>query len=293
MSSATAVTTSTPTTPLNRSGPWLSLSLLAAALAVLGNVVALADPDVYAGLTSSFLPQALAQDVADLAVVVPVWLGAAWLARRGSLRARGVWLGVLAFTAYSYVIYTFSIPFGPLFLLWLAVFGLTAYALGGGLVVAGRGPAPVAPESRRVTSVVGWALVVVAVLFAVLWLSEDLPALVAGERPQSVVDLALPTNPVHILDLAVFLPAALATGLLLRRRRPLGMLLAPPMLTFLVLTGVPILATPVVQVLRGEAPAWSGAVVIGAMVVVLLVLLAWLLSSMTATMVVVAPTHRD
>jgi hypothetical protein len=275
MSSATAVTTSTSTTPLNRSGPWLSLSLLAAALAVLGNVVALADPDIYAGLTASFLPQALAQDVADLVVVVPVWLAAAWLARRGSLRARGVWVGVLVF------------------LLWLAVLGLAAYALAGWLVGAGRGPAPVAPENHRVTTVVGWALVAVAVLFAVLWLSEDLPALVAGERPQSVVDLALPTNPVHILDLALLLPAALATGLLLRRRRPLGMLLAPPMLTFFVLTGVPILLTPVVQVLRGEAPDWSGAVAIGALVVVMLALLSWLLSSMTAIMVVVTPTRRD
>jgi hypothetical protein len=120
---------------------------------------------------------------------------------------------------------------------------------------------------------------VVAVLFGLLWLSEDVPALLAGSKPQSVVEMAIPTNPVHILDLAFFLPAAIATGVMLFRNRPLGYSVAAPIIVFLILTGVPILITPVVQAVRGEAANWGVFGPIGILTVALLGLLAWLLST--------------
>jgi hypothetical protein len=43
---------------------------------------------------------------------------------------------VLAFTVYNYVIYAFSVPFGPLSPLWLAVLGMSLYALIGGIASA-------------------------------------------------------------------------------------------------------------------------------------------------------------
>src|SRR5512143_2898780 len=115
---------------------WLWLSILAAILAIGGNVIALSVDSIYASLTPSFLPQALAQDIASLAIVSPAWLILAALALGGSLRAHLLWLGVLTFTIYNYVIYTLSVPFGPLFLLWVAVLGLSLYALIGGITAA-------------------------------------------------------------------------------------------------------------------------------------------------------------
>lgn len=50
-------------------------------------MIGLALDSVYAGLTPAFLPQALAQDIANLALVAPAWLLLAALALRGSLRA--------------------------------------------------------------------------------------------------------------------------------------------------------------------------------------------------------------
>jgi hypothetical protein len=133
--------------------------------------------------------------------------------------------------------------------------------------------------SRRAVTVAAWFLIATAVLFGLLWLAEDVPALLAGVRPQSLVDIALPTNPVHILDLAFFLPAVIATGLLLLKRRPLAYTLAPALIVFMVLTGVPILITPVVQAVRGEAASWGVVVPIGALTVALLGVLVWLLST--------------
>jgi hypothetical protein len=120
---------------------------------------------------------------------------------------------------------------------------------------------------------------VVAILFALLWLSEDVPALLNGVRPQSVIDMNLPTNPVHVLDLGFFLPAVLLSAVWLLRQVPLAYTLAPAFIVFLVLTGIPILLTPFVQVERGQAADFGIFVPIGSLTVVLIGLLVWLLST--------------
>jgi hypothetical protein len=124
-------------------------------------------------------------------------------------------------------------------------------------------------------------LIVTTVFFGLLWLSEDVPALLAGSTPQSLTDMALPTNPVHILDLGFFLPAAIATGVLLLKRKPLAYTLAPAFIVFLILTGVPILLTPVVQAARGGTAGWGVVVPIGTLTVALLGVLGWLLSTIS------------
>ena len=259
---------------------WLWLSIVAALLAAAGSVIALAVERIYARLTPFFLPRALAQDIANVAVASPALLILATQALRGSLRAYLLWLGVLMFTVYNYVIYTFSIPFGPLFLLWVAVLGSCIYALIGGVTAVDHRLVKSCFSSRRAIQIVAWFLIIIAIFFSLLWLSEDVPALLNGNTPQSVIDMALPTNPVHILDLAFFLPAVFATSVLLLKRKPLAYTLAPSFIVFLILTGVPILLTPIVQAARRETAAWGVVVPIGTLTVVLLGLLAWLLSTM-------------
>ena len=265
--------------PARGSATWLWISILAVLLAALGSVIALAVERIYAPLTPAFFPQALAQDTANLALVAPAWLIFAALALRGSLRAYLLWLGVLVFTVYNYVIYTFSVPFGPLFPLWVAVFGLSIYSLIGGIAAADHRAVQASYTGGRATKVIAWALIVTAILFAFLWLSEDVPALLSGSTPQSLIDMAIPTNPVHILDLAFFLPGAFAVGVLLLKRRPLAYTLAPALVVFVILTGIPILITPFIQSARGMPAGWAVVPPIGVLTVIQLGLLAWLVST--------------
>src|SRR6266496_1456705 len=258
---------------------WLWLSIIAALLAVAGNLIALSVPGIYARLTPVFFPQAIAQDIASLVLVSPAWLILAAFALRGSLRAYLLWLGVLTFTVYNYVIYTFSVPFGPLFLLWVAVLGISLYALIGGIATVDHKTVAMSFRSQRTITFVAWFLIVVAILFSLLWLSEDIPALLSGHTPQSVIDMAIPTNPVHILDLGFFLPAVIVTAVMLMKKKALGYTLAPAFIVFLILTGIPILITPIVQAARGEIAAWAVVVPIGTLTVLLLGLLIWLLST--------------
>ncbi len=258
---------------------WLWLSIAAVLIAVAGNVIALSLKSIYSTLTPAFFPQAIAQDIASLGVVSPLWLILAILALRGSLRSYLVWLGVLVFTVYNYVIYTFSVPFGPLFPVWVAVLGLSLYALIGGITSVDQEAIAAAFTSRRLARIAAWFLIVVAILFAFLWLSEDVPALLSGTRPQSLTDMAIPTNPVHILDLSFFLPGVIILSVMLLKGRPLGFVLAPAAITFVILTGIPILITPAVQSARGATAGWGVAVPIGTLTVLSTGLLIWLVST--------------
>ena len=71
------------------------------------------------------------------------------------------------------------------------------------------------------------------------------------------------TNPVHILDLGFYLPAIIAAGALLLKRKPFAYTLAPAFIVFIILTGLPILLTPGVQAGRGETAGWGVVVPIG------------------------------
>jgi hypothetical protein len=244
------------------------MSIAAAVIAAAGSIIGLAaSSSIYSRETAAFLDQAIAQDIVNVAVVTPVIVVSALLARRGSLTAWLVWLGAMAFTVYNYVIYTLSIHAGPLFLAWVAVLGLSLYALIGGLVALD-------PRSVGVRFVsaprrtVGWFLIVVAALFCGLWLTGIVPALLSGQVPAAARDLGLPSSPVHVLDLAFYLPATFAAGVLLLRNRALGFVFAPALLGFLTLTGLPIMVTPFVASQRGDTPAWAVLAPIGAVTII-------------------------
>ena len=77
---------------------WMNL-LLAALLGVTA-YGGLFWPATYARETRIYAAEGMGGDAFNLVVVVPVLLAAAALARRGSVAARLVWMGALAFVAY-------------------------------------------------------------------------------------------------------------------------------------------------------------------------------------------------
>lgn len=256
---------------------WAWLSVSAAALAGAGSLLGLLAPGrLYGQETSELLTAALAQDLVNLFLVSPLMLILAVCARRGSLKSGLCLIGFLAFTVYNYAIYAFSIHFGPLFLVWVAVLGLATFALAGSLTAL-NSPAVGARLGGAMVRLPGWFLIVVAALFSLLWLSEIVPDLMNGRSPAGAADWDVPTNPVHVLDLAFFLPATGAVGGLLLRGHRLGYVAAPGALIWLVLTSLPIVLTPFVAQARGEVPEWFIIVPIAALAVATSVILGRLL----------------
>lgn len=229
-----------------RDRPSATFGLLAIVVAALVAVAALAgiyDPASYARETAAWRLQAIAQDRADLAVAVPWLVACGALVLRGSRRARLPLAGCLAYVAYTYAIAAFAVRFNALFLVYVAILGLAGWSAAALL----RGPLPpndafAASAPRKTTATL---LIVAAAVFALGWLGEDVPALVRGEPPASLAEVALPSNPVHVLDLAFALPALAMAGIALARRRPASLALGAAALAFVALQAFAVTAIAV------------------------------------------------
>jgi hypothetical protein len=73
----------------------------------------------------------------------------------------------------------------------------------------------------------------------------------------------LPVNPIHVLDLALVLPAMAATGVLLWMNRPPGFLFAVPLLMFGVAMDIAIIAMAITMVRNRVSDSYGPAVFIG------------------------------
>jgi hypothetical protein len=223
------------------------LAGVAAALASLAGFI----PGVYRD-PAVIIVQSHGYDAGNLVVVVVLWVALASSAR-GSIVGRQVAVGALGCLLYSFVTYGFEIVLNPATFLYIAVLGLGGWSMATGLASVGddalrqrlAGSLP-----RRATAAL---LIVMAALFALTWLSQMGGALASGGLPAELADAGWPTNPVWVEDLGFVLPLMVVTGWSLVTGRPLGLRLAVPLLAFMALLSVTILAMAVTAALDGQA----------------------------------------
>ena len=110
---------------------WLSFPL--ALILAVASLVGLLRPSTYVAETRMQAALSIGNDAGNLVVVVPVLTIAAILALRGSLAARLVWTGTLAYLVYDFLNYALAIHFNSMFLAYCGVLGLSFYALAGSL----------------------------------------------------------------------------------------------------------------------------------------------------------------
>ena len=212
-------------------------------------------------------------DGVTLAVAVPALAVALALARRGSVRATLVWLGLLGYSAYNDAFYLFGSVLNAFFPLYVALLVLSVAALILGLAQMDVAATSAAFAPRTPVRLIAGYLTFLGVGLAVVWLVLWTGHVFTGR--------ALPTERetftvVAALDLTVLVPALVTGGVLLWRRRPWGYVVATlagvqSALYLLVLAvnsaiavGRGLAATP------GELPVWAPLAVATAAVVTVL-----------------------
>src|SRR5690606_38841776 len=145
------------------------------------------------------------------------------------------WLGTLFYLVYAFIVYAMAVHFNQLFLVYVAALGLSSYAIF--YTMNGLRAADATFGQPRPRRVAGYTSIAIGFLFGLLWLSELIPATLSGEVPQSVVDAGLWVNPIHVIDLAVLLPAFVIAGYLTLKGDAGGRFFVGPLLVFSVLMG--------------------------------------------------------
>lgn len=248
-----------------QSVPVVLLSSAIALLATVSSVLGLVAPGIYSHETANWTLQAQGQDVGNLVAVV-VLMVSGLRYRAGSPRAGLVWFGTLLYFAYAFVVYAFAVHLNRLFLVYVAVLGLSVY----GAVFAARGLREQAWEfpsgGRRAFA--AWTLLGTGLLFALLWLSELVPALLDGVTPLSLVEAGLGVNPIHVLDLGLVLPAFIASGVGALRGSRLWLMAVACWLSFSVLMAASIVAAMALMAAGGSASAAVPAILVSVVLVV-------------------------
>lgn len=172
------------------------------------------------------------QDATILLAGVPVLAAGLWYAARGSLRGRIVWLGGLTYMSYMWANIGLTTAFNELFLVYVALFGLSSSTLVGGLASTDPDAVGRALGDRSSRPLYAGVLVFIAVGLAGLWLSELVPATLAGEPPLLVAERGPMALVSHFIDLSVVVPALVLAAVWLWRGNPWGPLVAGVMLVF-------------------------------------------------------------
>lgn len=259
----------TPSLPTTRD---LALAYVASLLVGLGIVVVSA-----AGLASgsgglygdsSLVLVSRGADAANLVLVLPLLLGAMWLARRGSLFGLLLWPGVLFYALYGYVPYLVGAPFSGLFFVHAGLVTLSAFTVIGMLAsIDGQ------EVRQRLAAAPARGIGVALILIAA--------AAYAGLAGTAISTLGDPagevaTRPLAVADWALGTPVLLAGGVLLWRRVPLGYVAAPGLLLVSGLGGVAFAVAALVDNLL-SGPQTDAAVIAVHLVIsaVSFALLAW------------------
>src|SRR5947209_2552575 len=111
----------------------LWLSVLVAFLVLIASSAGLFLKSTYARETTSYAIQSVGQDIENI-VAAAALLITVYFVSKGSLKAFLVWTGVLLALIYSYVIYAFAVHFNSLFLVYVAILGLSFYTLVSSLI---------------------------------------------------------------------------------------------------------------------------------------------------------------
>ena len=199
------------------------------------------------------------QDLITLGTGAPLLLLATircW--KRASPRRVLLLVAILAYFLYVYASMAFGAAYNELFLVYVALFSASLFALAGAWRAAAAAglSATAGTLPRRGPGVL--MLASGAVTLAV-WLIPILSALAKGEPPALLDHYT--TMVTYALDLGIVTPLALASGVLILRGNPAGYRLAIPLLGIIVMLAPTIIASTIFQHVAGvvfSAPAIVG-----------------------------------
>lgn len=173
--------------------------------------------------TVSSVAQMQANDLVMLVLGVPLLAISFWLARRGSLRGRLLMTGTLGFVLYTYMSMCFGAAYNPLFLVYVALFGLSLYAFILSMMSVDLATLPQRFTPGLPRRWIAGVLFFAATFLTLAWLGRIAPTIAQTQLPplENTTSLFI-----QAMDLALIVPLCVLAGVLLLRRSAWGYLLA-------------------------------------------------------------------
>jgi hypothetical protein len=164
----------------------------------------------------------LGNDAITLFVGLPILIAALVFARRGSLKAQLVWMGMLDYMLYNYAFYLFGAAFNAFFLVYVALLGLSIFALIFGLTGLNIEEIHQQIGNRMPSGWIAGYMLFVALGLSCVYLAQSISFIFTGHLPGIVTTSGHPTNVVFALDLTLLVPWLVLGSVWLLRKRSWG-----------------------------------------------------------------------
>lgn len=199
---------------------------------VRGETIELYGQGVYKHMSSDVAIQGIAQDCLTLFVAIPLLIISFAGYRKGNIRAKYILTGTTGYLLVTYLFYTAMGMYNYLFLVWVALLGLTFFTflrliLSFNIAASSGDLSEKAPHKFA-----GGFLIFNSLIIALLWLSLILPPLFNGSVYPNELD-HYTTLIVQGFDLGLLLPGCFISGLMLFRGKAAGFTLGTVYLVFL------------------------------------------------------------
>jgi len=168
----------------------------------------------------------LGNDLITLVLALPLLIASMVYSRQGSQRWQLVWFGMLFFALYNYSFYLFGAAFNSFFLIYVALFTLSLFALILGLPYLDfKG---VASEFKGSTPVIWLAgyMGLVSIILGIFHVTVSLGYVFTGDVPEIVTTVGHPTNLIAALDLSLVVSLGFLGAIWLWLKQPWGYVLA-------------------------------------------------------------------
>ena len=208
-----------------------ALTFVVVAAATVASIGGLAVHGLYTDDTAWATAALRGGDLVTLVLVVPGLIAATLLARRGSVRARLIWGGLLGYGVYNFAFYVFGAAFNDLFLAHVVAFSASIFALIAWAAELDARTIAARFDARTPRRAVAVLLLAVAAVFGTLWTGFSIAYAVTGHLTLGAATLP-GMHLVFALDLSLMAPSMAIGGVWLWRRLPWGSVLATALCVF-------------------------------------------------------------
>lgn len=204
--------------------------------------------------TVSSAAQEQGNDIVTLAVGLPLLAISSWLAFRGSLRGRLLLTGTLGFFLYTYLSMCMLTSFNQLFLVYVALFALSLYAFILSMMSFDLATLPQHFSERLPRGWIAALLFLIGGFLSLAWLGKVVPPVLQNVTPTLENTT---TFVIQAMDLALIVPLAVLSGILLMRRSAWGYLLASVFVMKAITLGLAVSAMSINMTLAGTPDSLS------------------------------------
>lgn len=188
-----------------------------------GEIVMINGHGLYYYDTISTVAQMQGNDLITLVVGLPLLAISAWLAFRGSLRGRLLLTGTMGFFLYTYMSMSMLTAYNSFFLIYVTLFALGLYAFILCMLSFDLSDLPLHFSAQLPRGWIAGLMFIIGGFLLLAWIGRIVPEMLGKQNPALENTT---TRVIQAMDLALIVPLAILSGMLLLRHSAWGYLLA-------------------------------------------------------------------